>query len=55
MKNVYRVLISERLAFHHDIEANTAYDAKQKVRASFQRRDGVAAIEPIEDPDGYTG
>ncbi len=55
MTKVFRVFISETQGFHHDIEAETAYDAKQQVRDSFKRAEGAADIQPIEDADAYTG
>jgi len=55
MTKVFRVFISETQGFHHDIEARTAYDAKQQVRASFRGVEGAADIQPIEDADVYTG
>ena len=55
MTKVFRVLISETQGFHHDIEANTAYDAKQKVLASFKGEDGSEDIQPVEDSSSYTG
>ncbi len=38
MTKVFRVFISETQGLHHDIEANTAYDAKQKSAYQLQRR-----------------
>ena len=55
MKKVFRVFISEVLAFHHDIEAESAYDAKQKVRANFKGEGSTEDIQPIEDSASYTG
>jgi hypothetical protein len=55
MRRVYRVLISERFAYHHDIEADSADDAKERVHASFDRQQGAEDIQPVEDHDGYTG
>ncbi len=55
MTKVFRVFISEALAFHHDIEAASAYDAKQKVRSSFSGVEGAAGIEPIEDSTSCAG
>ena len=55
MTKVFRVFISETHGFHHDIEAKTAYDAKQKVRASFKGHEGSKHIQPIEDLSSYTG
>ena len=55
MTKVFRVFISEALAFHHDIEAKTAYHAKEQVRASFKGVEGSEDIQPIEDAEAYTG
>ena len=55
MTKVFRVFISETQGFHHDIEAETAYHAKEQVRASFRGVEGAVDIQPIEDSDAYTG
>ena len=49
MTKFFRVFISETQGFHHDIGAKTAYDAKQKVRASFKGDEKSEDIQPIED------
>jgi hypothetical protein len=55
MMKIFRVFISETQGFHHDIEANTAYHAKEQVRASFSDVEGAADIRPTEDADAYSG
>ena len=55
MSKVFRVFISETLQFHHDIEADSAYGAKDKVRTSFKGVDGSDEIVPVEDHESYTG
>jgi hypothetical protein len=55
MVKVFRVFISETQGFHHDIEAESAYAAKQKVRASFKGNDGSEDIQPVEDSSSCTG
>ena len=55
MTKVFRVFISETQGFHHDIEAEGAYDAKQKVRACFRGDARSEDIQPIEDSSSYTG
>jgi len=52
MSKVFRVFIIETLQFHHDIEAANAYDAKRLVRDSLNR---AGDLEPVEDPEGYSG
>jgi hypothetical protein len=54
MLKVFRVFISETQGFHHDIEAESAYAAKQKLRASFNRDDRSEDIQPAEDSSSYT-
>lgn len=55
MSKVFRVFISETSQFHHDIEADSAYDAKEQVRANLDSVEASERIEPVEDQDGYSG
>ena len=54
MSKVFRVFISKTQGFHHDIEAESAYVAKEQVRARFKRVEGSTDVQPVEDAGAYT-
>jgi hypothetical protein len=52
-KKVFRVFITERYGFYVDTEAESAREAKVKIEQRLD--DHNDHIQPIENPDAYTG